>query len=86
MPLIKGKKFEKLIENILDAMYGQLKWTGTRDSWDGSKDFYYYNTDSNMWAECKNYGSPIGLKVVSPSLIMAKIYDIDTLLFLATHQ
>lgn len=62
-------------------MYAQSKWIGTRDSWDGSKDFYYYNTDSNMWAECKNYSSPIGLKIVSPSLVMARIYDIDTLLF-----
>lgn len=81
IPSKRGKKFEKLIESVLYAMYGQSKWIGTKDSWDGSKDFYYYNIDSNMWAECKNYSSSIGLKVVSPSLVMARIYDIDTLLF-----
>lgn len=70
-----------LIKSVLDAMYGQSKWIGTKDSWDGSKDFYYYSTESKMWAECKNYGSSIGLKVVSPSLVMARVYDIDTLLF-----
>lgn len=77
----KGKKFEELIKTVLEAKYGQNKWKGTSDSWDGSKDFYYYNIDENMWAECKNYKSTIGLKVVSPTLIMAQIYNIDTLLF-----
>lgn len=78
---IKGKHFEKLIKCLLDAEYGKHQWVGTKDSWDGSKDFYYYNTDQNMWAECKNYSSAIGLKVVSPSLVMAQIYNVDLLLF-----
>lgn len=81
IPSEKGKKFEKLIKKVLDVMYGESTWTRTKDSWDGSKDFYYYSIESKMWAECKNYASSIGLKVVSPSLVMAKIYDIDTLLF-----
>lgn len=81
IPSKKGKKFEKLIKCVLDAEYGKNHWVNTKDSWDGSKDFYYYNTSQNMWAECKNYSSSIGLKVVSPSLVMAQIYDVDILLF-----
>lgn len=81
IPSKQGKKFEKLIKCILDAEYGKNQWVGTKDSWDGSKDFYYYNTNQNMWAECKNYSSSIGLKVVSPSLVMAQIYNVDVLLF-----
>lgn len=81
IPSIKGKKFEKLVKSILDAKYGKDKWNSTLDSWDGSKDFYFYNTYENMWAECKNYDTSIGLKIVSPSLVMAQIYNIDTLLF-----
>ncbi len=81
IPAYKGKQFEKLIKSVLEAAYGENHWVNTKDSWDGSKDFYYYNTNQNMWAECKNYSSSIGLKVVSPSLVMAQIYDVDILLF-----
>lgn len=78
---LKGKKFEKLVKDILDAKYGSNKWNDTKMSWDGSKDFYWYNTEQNMWAECKNYSDSIGLKIVSPSLVMAQVHEINTILF-----
>lgn len=77
----KGKKFEDLVKDILDLHYGKNCWKPTKASWDGSKDFFWYNNNENMWAECKNYKHTIGLKVVSNSLIMAEIYNVSTLLF-----
>lgn len=77
----KGIKFENLVKDILDLHYGKNCWKPTKASWDGSKDFFWYNGNENMWAECKNYKNTIGLKVVSNSLIMAEIYNVSTLLF-----
>lgn len=81
-----GKKFEALIERILELEYDSIKWVRTKESWDGSKDFYLYNADIKMWAECKNYNEKIGISVLSPTLIMAQIYDIDEVLFFSFSQ
>ena len=76
-----GLKFETLVIRLLEARYGKNKWIQTQKSWDGSKDFFYYYKDRKMWAECKNYRTPISLDVLSPTLIMAQIYDINEILY-----
>ncbi|MDQ0361637.1 hypothetical protein [Breznakia pachnodae] len=80
-----GKKFENLIKDLLALEYGDNKWVPTQDSWDGSKDFYFYN-DNNKWAECKNYKSDISLNTLSPTLVMAEIKGIDEILFFCYSQ
>lgn len=76
-----GVEFEKLVFKLLSLMYNSSDWKGTGSSWDGSKDFYFYNQEDNKWAECKNYASPIDLKTLSPTLVMAEISDINEILF-----
>ena len=77
----KGIRFEELVLDLLIAEYGKTTFKKTRHSWDGSKDFFYYSEHRNFWAECKNYSSNIGLKVLASTLIMAQISEIDTVLF-----
>lgn len=76
-----GERFECLVLHLLEARYGKNTWLQTKKSWDGSKDFYYYNRQKRMWAECKNYTSAISIDVLSPTLIMAQICDVDDVLF-----
>lgn len=77
----KGICFENLVKKLLIAEYGKAVFRGTRESWDGSKDFYYYSQQRKYWAECKNYTSNIELKVLASTLIMAQLSEIDTILY-----
>jgi predicted transcriptional regulator len=81
-----GKKFESLVQKILELEYNSSAWEPTQASWDGNKDFYLYNKDNRMWAECKNYKNRIGVNVLSPTLVMAQIYDVDEILFFSFSQ
>lgn len=75
-----GKKFEDLIKRILDLEYGENRWKPTSTTWDGSRDFEYYEQDSYKWAECKNYSANISLNVISNTLVMAMIDFADEIL------
>lgn len=77
----KGIAFECLVKQLLIAEYGEGTFQNTKYSWDGSKDFFYYSEESNIWAECKNYSSGIDLKVLAATLVMAQISSIDVILF-----
>ena len=77
----KGISFEKLVQDLLIAEYGEWKFQNTKHSWDGNKDFFYYSKQNNFWAECKNYASSIDLKVLASTLIMAQLSEINTVLF-----
>lgn len=77
----KGICFENLVKKMLIAEYGKAIFQGTRDSWDGSKDFFYYSQQKKYWAECKNYASSINLNVLASTLIMAQLSEIDTILY-----
>lgn len=77
----KGISFENLVKKLLIAEYGMATFQGTKGSWDGSKDFFYYSQQKKYWAECKNYGSNIDLKVLASTLIMAQLSEIDTILY-----
>lgn len=76
-----GLMFESLIKKILELEYGEDTWQSTKASWDGSKDFYWHTHDHRRWAECKNYKSDISLNVLSPTLVMAQIYNVNDILF-----
>ena len=77
----KGICFENLVQDLLTAEYGKAAFQNTKQSWDGSKDFFCYSKQKNFWAECKNYASNVGLKVLASTLIMAELSEIDTVLF-----
>lgn len=77
----KGICFENLVKKLLIAEYGKAVFQGTRKSWDGSKDFYYYSQQKKYWAECKNYASNIDLKVLASTLVMAQLSEIDIILY-----
>lgn len=75
-----GKKFEELVQKILDLEYGPNHWKPTGKSWDGSRDFEWKTSRSYKWAECKNYEKTISLNVLSNTLIMALIDFADEIL------
>lgn len=75
-----GKKFEELVQRILDLEYGPNRWKPTGESWDGSRDFEWRTSHSYKWAECKNYENRISLNVLSNTLIMAMIDFADEIL------
>ena len=77
----RGLSFEKLVKDLLIAEYGDYTFKETKHSWDGSKDFFYYSDEKNIWVECKDYSSNIDLKILASTLIMAQISDIDIILF-----
>ncbi len=80
----KGVLFENLVEKILLKLFPErkLKFTPTKETHDGSKDFWAVdNSNKRWWAECKNYTQNLSMKALSPTLFMAELYDIDYLLF-----
>lgn len=77
----KGICFENLVKKLLIAEYGKAIFQGTKGSWDGNKDFFYYSQKNKYWAECKNYASNIDLKVLASTLVMAQLSEIDTILY-----
>ncbi len=79
-----GAKFEALIQDILTEMYsGQgISFEATQATHDGSKDFIGSKDGKDIiWAECKNHKRTLSLTQIAPTLVMAEIYGIDTVLF-----
>lgn len=75
-----GISFENLVEKLLSAKYG-TKWRRTKKSHDSNRDFWLLLKDERIWAECKNYQSSIAMDVLAPTLVMAQVYDVNTILF-----
>lgn len=68
-----GRRFESLINDLLSEKFGN-GWQQTPYSNDGGKDFVNLSmTGNSQWAECKMYKSPIGLKAISSTLVMAML-------------
>lgn len=74
-----GIAFEKLVAQLLLLEYG-VSWKHTKKSHDQNRDFYLYLKDERLWAECKNYQSKISMDILAPTLVMAQIYDVDTII------
>ena len=75
-----GISFENLVEKLLSAKYG-TKWARTKKSHDHNRDFWLLLKDERIWAECKNYQNSIAMDVLAPTLVMAQVYDVNTILF-----
>lgn len=81
-----GKRFEDLVQKILDLEYGSNRWKTTGDSWDGSRDFEWRTARSCKWAECKNYEDKISLNVISNTLVMAIVDFADEILIFSYSE
>ena len=75
-----GVKFEDLIEALLRAMYGK-SWIRTKKSHDNNRDFYIFDKNTHIWAECKNYRNSIAMDILAPTLVMAQVFEINKILF-----
>ena len=85
----KGILFEDLIEKLLIAMFPDEIWNRTGISYDGKKDFVYPADEflpEQKWAECKNYNDNISINVISPTLIMGSIDNIEHIYFFSYSQ
>ena len=80
----KGVQFEVVVEQLLKVFFlkNGLKFTGTKLTHDGSKDFWGIDNFQKLWwVECKNYADNISLTHLAPTLIMAELHDSSYLLF-----
>ena len=85
----KGILFEDLVEKLISAMFPSEVWKRTSLSYDGKKDFVYpKNTylPEQKWAECKNYNNNLSINVISPTLIMGSINNIEEIYFFSYSQ
>lgn len=85
----KGILFENLIEKLISAMFPNETWRRTSFSYDGKKDFVYPNEEflpEQKWAECKNYNDNLSINVISPTLIMGSIDNIEHIYFFSYSQ
>lgn len=80
-----GEAFEDLIEALLRAMFG-TSWEPTRRSHDHNRDFHIRINELKLWAECKNYEKKIALDTVAPTLVMAQVFDVDSILFFSYSE
>lgn len=80
----KGECFESLVQKILLKLFikQNINFKATKITHDGSKDFWAIDEEQKRWwAECKNHTSNLSMKTLSPTLLMAELYEIDYLLF-----
>lgn len=75
-----GVKFEKLVNELLQILYGK-KWVQTKKTHDNNRDFWIIINNKKFWAECKNYRDSIAMSTLAPTLVMAQIYEVNTILF-----
>lgn len=80
-----GRLFEKLIHDLLCAMYPKADFTHTSWSHDGGKDFEYgfpfLDEEVKIWAECKYHKDSLPIHEVSMTLCMAYIESAFSILF-----
>lgn len=76
-----GLKFEDLVEELLRYKFPYGTWHRTKKTHDNNRDFYLTNSINRIWAECKNFSDNVSLKIIAPTLIMAKVYSVNQILF-----
>lgn len=80
-----GKLFEKLVDELLRAMFPRATFTHTTWSHDGGKDFVYgfpfFDEELKIWAECKFHKKALPIHDVSMTLFMAYIEAASTIIF-----
>lgn len=81
-----GVLFERLVRDLLERFFDG-DWRQTAVSWDGGRDFVDRSIPSEeQWAECKMYARNIGLRILSPTLVMAVLAGIKRLLFFSYSE
>lgn len=75
-----GQAFEGLVSALLQIKYG-TEWIPTKKSHDDNRDFWILLENERIWAECKNYQNTIAMDILAPTLVMAQVYEVDTILF-----
>lgn len=81
-----GNKFEEIIMDLLNKMFKDIKWTPTPMTNDGNKDFYAIRNGEFIWAECKNYKKSLGMKALSPTLVMAQLNNATEIYFFSVSS
>lgn len=85
-----GIKFENLVAELLSCEYPNYTWERTQPSWDGKKDFYtqHISGDNELieWAECKIYQKNLSINVISSTLIMSTLNNINSVIFFSYSQ
>lgn len=85
----KGILFENLVEQLLTAMFPMESWRRTQQSHDKKRDFVFPAEEylpEKKWAECKNFSKSLSINVIAPTLIMAAIEKIDSILFFSYSE
>lgn len=80
----KGILFEDIIEKLLLSMFPDESWKRTGESHDGKRDFVFPAEEylkEQKWAECKNYSSNLSINIITPTLIMGAIKNIEYIFF-----
>lgn len=81
-----GLRFENLVRDILGRFFSGT-WSSTSRSWDGGRDFVDRSIEGEeQWAECKMYRSALSLRVLSPTLVMAIMGKIRSLLLFSFSE
>lgn len=74
-----GILFESLVRDLLTRFFAGV-WEQTSRSWDGGRDFVDRSiSGGEQWAECKMYRRNVGIRVLSPTLIMAIMERVHSL-------
>ena len=74
-----GILFESLVRDLL-ARFFAGNWEQTSRSWDGGRDFVDRSiSGGEQWAECKMYRRNVGIRVLSPTLVMAIMERVHSL-------
>lgn len=74
-----GILFESLVRDLL-ARFFAGSWEQTSRSWDGGRDFVDRSiSGGGQWAECKMYRRNVGIRVLSPTLVMAIMERVHSL-------
>ena len=76
-----GDLFENLISILLSEMFPDFIWNRTQVTNDGSKDFWAVKYEKKYWVECKNYASSLEFKVLSNTLIIAQLCNVNEIYF-----
>lgn len=80
-----GKLFEKLIHELLGAMYPHTDFSHTSWTHDGGKDFEcgfpFLDEEVKVWAECKYHKEPLPIHEVTMTFYMAYIESAFSILF-----
>lgn len=75
-----GLKFEELVRRLLPSVRPG-RWRRTKQSHDDGRDFYKRTAEGRVWAEAKMYRENVSIRVISTTLVMAVLKDVNVVIF-----